>query len=487
MHNVGIKLNNVSLEMIDTQRNDSVVGELKREFNTIVETIEKHDLKTNKDVFSSKYCKNNFKKIDKIIFDRFGINARHILDEEGLYAVMPLKPINNNSIDRYIEDTYSNIKSMLDYFSTFLKDKKPEEFDSYQEDGLDLLKDWTKSMEEMDEILNKDGVRLDLKNARVYGLPKKANVYFLVNPIRCVKDFKLSGDMLAAIIMHEVGHAFTHIEYSHRMVRTTSVLMDTLNDSLNVDGENVRGSYKVAYETAFGEKITEDLSDKELTIKLIDKYTRSVLYMNDNNHSFTDSEQLADQFATRFELGLELSQALSLIERISKEDYERFKADRRNEQIVLLGIITVYMLVVLGPGGLVAPLLFFIMGIVIGALSELSYFLIYGDREAMATTYDDGKRRVKRIKNELVRQLRTLDLDKESTKTKVTEIEQIVGLVESMPEVEKSLMEKVAALFNGMKDRNNTIKLSKLTEQMIEDLQENDLHVASAKLSTRDV
>ena len=90
-------------------------------------------------------------------------------------------------------------------------------------------------------------------------------------------------------------------------------MTDTILENISTKNRSPKEAIKIAYERATGEKINskdlEGINPISTVIYLTEKFTRYIT--GHNVHSYTDSEQLADQFAVRFGQGNYLASALA--------------------------------------------------------------------------------------------------------------------------------------------------------------------------------
>ena len=92
-------------------------------------------------------------------------------------------------------------------------------------------------------------------------------------------------------------------------------------------------------------------------------------------------------------------------------------------------------------------------------------------------TYDTDIRRLERIKNEIIRNIRTLNLDGDVTKKLLKQYKIVDDIVKKTPEQWIGPIEKIGrVLWNS-----NKVEIKRI-EQLTEDLMDNDLYAKAAEL-----
>jgi hypothetical protein len=470
------KDNTLSVEMIDPQLNDYIVPLLESNIADIRKAFNEYGISSTKEFFNNKHCYPLISRLDTNIKKRFGLKTTHVSTNSSNYSIFTAPPKSFNVLNSDIVQYYDYIK---EYFEN--KTTKPETTNDIKHESQyeSILNNWMTSVDKLEKILETKGVIVDLHKAVIHGLPDDYTLYMFGDFHYLINDLKLSDREIVAIIMHEIGHGFTHIEYSYRSVKNTAVLVDTLKDNILNKNKSHRDALIIAYETAFKDKLTPEESKNVISVSIavMNKYIRNSAYMSESPHAYTDSEQVADQFAGRFGLSADLAVALSHI-----TGSNGFGMDETTLILFIYsGMMMIYVIMSLGVIGIPIVIGTAIIGYFIGYMitTILNAFIFKGDTSA-AYTYDDNKRRMIRIKNELVRQLRISDLPKEDIGRFLSSIKTVEDLINLAPENKKKLMDKIYIFFS--KDAK-LFQQTKYAEQLIEDLLENDLHVAAAKIN----
>jgi len=475
----------LSTEMIASQPNDWLVPALEKEFEAIIREVKVIGYTDSNKYFKDKTIKNHYKRIDQLVLKRTGLPVVHGASETpyGIFTAPPKDVyhiLKTNAIT-----AYNNTVKMLKQNGS--SGKKLEEVIDFEQDIKTVVEATVKSMSELSKKLNADGVLIDLEKATISGLPKDYKVAVATNIGTLVHKLNLNAREITALLLHEVGHAFTHIEYSYRKLHVDSVLLDTLHENLLVKNKSKKATLKLIYEDVLDGN-PKDIENDNLVIaavKTLNKYTASTAFHNDSAYSLTDSEALADQFATRFGLGDEIVIVLDKWTKVlgGYPDYEMFKLGL----FVMETLTTLYVTITFAAITLItigSPVAAGIMGaIIFGAFKYLD-----GKGKVFAykvSTYDEDYVRYKRIRNDIVRQLRTNSFDKAVTKEMLSSLDTIDTILKEVPKwnYDKSFSEKIYEIFNPYVINYGTYKQ---IEQLMENLSENNLHALSLKIKMKD-
>jgi hypothetical protein len=461
----------LSTEMIDIQKNDYVVPLLESAIGDLRDKMTEFSINSTKEAFNHKTIYPIIQRIDAILKKRFGFTTRHVSTDTSNYAIFPVPPKSFNVLNDNVEELYTNISEHLEDTNV----KTIEVKHDYQINNI--LSDWKQSIDSLEKTMNTKGVYIDLHHATISGLPDDYVLYMFGDFNFLLNGINLSNREVVAVMMHEIGHGFTHLEYSYRSVKNTGVLVDTMKDNLLNKNKSYRESLVLAYEETFHEKLTETEKKNALsaTIAVMNKYVANSTYMGDSIHAYTDSEQAADQFSGRFGLGAELVSALKAI----TDKYGSFGFLAGQFALPLVAILTYYAVLVLITGGLAVLGNIAIVTIGVITLLNLIVAIFTKGGTTIPETYDENKRRAIRSRNELVRQLRLSQLNK-------TELTAMLGQIELTDKLISKIPADKVGIFNrlviAMSKDAKLHRDSKYTEQLIEDLMENDLYVAAGKL-----
>jgi DNA polymerase III delta subunit len=85
-----------------------------------------------------------------------------------------------------------------------------------------------------------------------------------------------------------------------------------------------------------------------------------------------------------------------------------------------------------------------------------------------------------RIKNEIVRSFRTTKISKKDIQPFLDQISELERLIDMMPDKQVEIPDRIVRFFSNSAKMNLNAELA---EQLIENLMENDLYVASARIN----
>lgn len=463
----------ISNEMIDHQLNDPFVKHCEECYQNIINIVKNSPPKSTSEYLKDRNIKANVDRIDMLIKDRFGLPTKHITDNDTPYASLPVPPNMNSVLD--IDTDFELLQDYARHESVGGNPKNETEYTNKT-----VLR-FAKSARELEKRLNTKGIKIDLKKGYISGLPTSAFYCYLIFDLdSLINIIDLTAKELVAILVHEIGHLFTHIEYIYKVTAKTSVLIETVYENIVKKGKSSKETLLLlASETMPGDDVKE-LKDKSTGVIFI-SVTKNLVKLTTQPYWYTDSEQLADQFAGRLGLSNELATALSKFPKYVKKAKEKFLY----YYIIPLAVGSVLSvsLVILGVGVIPFVAGAFFITFLIPAIFQ---YLFRAGKEietntAAGQTYDDTKQRINRIRLELIRRIRMCDLPKAELVNIVNQLDTITEIMNKVPDVKLGFYEKMMRFFS--KSRAEIVE-SKELEQLIENLMENNLHVASAKLKT---
>lgn len=466
-----------SHEMIGYQTKDPIVEEVRSIYEQLNTNITNGNIDSSTALFDDRSSYKLISDLEKLLSERFGYKIKIVSDESKNFGVMVVPPINYNTLNNSASETYTSLKEYLDITGQN-NDVNPDKL-KHGRDMIGVLNTFTKSFEAIESTLNLDTIKIDLNKAHIKGLPKEYVVVMMFDIHFMLVDLKLTVEELVAVTMHEVGHSFTHIEYAYRTYNQTSVIIDSIKDGVLNKNQSYRKTLVMAYESAFKEKMSsvESASTVSAIVKIANKYLDESRYLNSSMHSYTDSEQLADQFAGRFGLQKELFTAL---EKINNSIYFSSWYQYMNAYlpvIFIYGIIGILM----GVGIVVVAEMVVgiacttVLSIILANIIE-SLFTSGGTTKQM--TYDERKRRLERVVNESIRNIRMTSLDNKEKSALINNTDYLIKMLDSVPVDNVSMVDKMFRLIMPNTDKHID---NKKFEQLVEDLQENRLHLSSAK------
>lgn len=325
----------------------------------------------------------------------------------------------------------------------------------------------------------KDAVgTIDLKNAKVGGIFSEYQHTLWLDVVGNLQTLKMSVPEITAVLLHELGHAFTYYEFSDRLESTNQVLANLSREVRGGNNDEKRHFILKELAGRFGVKEQEFddiLNEKNSVIfgvKLFDKYIKFVKSQMPNaKYSDTSSEQLADNFAARFGYGRYLISGLDRLYIGAPE-----KVSDSGRMMMTFGQ---FILEVIAPAVWAIAT---IMGgsIVTGVLIALffSFLLVFSGDASADMTYDVLKMRYKRIRQQYIEMIKQLDMDKEALRNVVDSVHFIDNIIQNTA-IYRTIYNRVANfLFSWHRNAKKDIEL----QYLIEELTSNNLFLKSAEL-----
>lgn len=422
-----------------------------REFTHLLSLLREHIKNTpgiKKASLTTGYGMEIGKEMSDMVFSRFGIRTRFRFNVDS-YGAIHVFPVNKNSA------------LLKDYFRG-----------NYADPSQDLL---------LKTINNKKGT-IDNKNAKVSGIFSEYTHNVYINVYDYFRKDILTPAEVAAILLHEIGHAFTFYSMSDRLSTANRVLVDiTTSIKAGEDASKRVYLYKELSDTyQIDEKEFSDLATESNRLvvgtKLFKKHVEFVSsQLPVDKYDETSSEQLADDFASKFGMGKELVVALDKI-----TEWTPYKSITSNILAMMFSLL--FDLIMFGIIMAASGLLFWGGFIIIGILF---IFILRGYLElrgsaAKDMTYDDLIDRYQRVRNQLVASLNQGDLSKDEIKSIIDSVEAVDKCISSTYRMTDIVGQLSDWLFSSNREAVDEVKYQRL----LEDLAHSDLYLMSAKFKT---
>ena len=301
---------------------------------------------------------------------------------------------------------------------------------------------------------------VDVANVKVTGVfSDLASELFIGTDL--FKPNGLNDRMIAAIMLHEIGHIFTHFQFISTIALGGLVVEQTVNNIFQTDGYQAKKIQLKAAEEVLGiepEDTIEnwvDTSKENLEVILISRFYRSLTTRsNSSYYDVRNCEQLADTFAVKHGAGLDLARANHLLQKeYGMYGNKNFFVHILRETASLLSVI-------------------FLTNYTVSAI-------LLSLRQPKL--YDDPKDRIAFIKFHLIDDLKHLPRGDNNTRA---------NIVESISEIDKILKATVSRrdIFTFIHETFTAVgkSASKMQKQQkqLEEMLYNDLYYQSAKLKT---
>lgn len=444
-------------------------------------------------------------KLNDILNKRFGINFVLLPDITGNACVFPVTPENFNVLSKGNENLKEEILAAIDSIKGMVdEDGRTKEVNdasamkmSTASGVLKIYENLLLSVNAIEDTLKTSKVEFDLKNAKIKNLPEGMLTVLAIDFV----DFfnVLTNEEILAVILHEVGHQYTHLLNTYRIARTNTVLKDTMKLAAEdkVDKVNLTLGKEFGITIPTASNLNSESNYKEITL-FIEKLIGGATYTNTNEAKLSsrDSEALADQFATKFGLEKELFNALNVISLNYNEADLMLMEPLVHGFIIatiILMLITILLFVFITSTGILAGgfMLKLLAQLALTTIelksittiitfSHLAFRFMMGDMDSWEMVYDDKKRRLERIRNDAVRNLRgivTTGVDKALIKSKLDDIEDMEKVIASIRKG-RSLIAILGEMIFPWNRRQST---ETLYQQTLENLEANKLTLLSEK------
>lgn len=465
----------VNMEMIDYQVDPSFINEASE----AIEEICKIAMPGNVNFIKNKSLESVV-KLEKILTNRFGVNTI-VGHNDGELAFCLIS--GSNMV--YNENDFFDYHAMNKKLQ-YLKNTDPKKYEEIVNGDpndidpsvrYDYFKWWreeaNKSFYAMLDKMKKDNITIDLKKGRFSNAPKNMKFYASMDWYRLSKIYKLNSKQILAVLLHEIGHCFTHAEYSYKVFNNVQILSDVIREEYSKRGKTPVETIKIFYnKTKLEESKSNSKNMAELTVKAYRDIIRGSSIGIYSNHPTTDSEQQADEFASRFGLGAELSQALK---RLGVDDWADRSLNPYYAGIIFLPFVAIFTIeaAILTPALILAPA-------IMSALVLLPLMTMIGLgmwTKGNTVTYDDAYRRYKRIRNTTVRRLNSIN----DSKIKDEILKQIDIIDKIQKRIEQDTKDSFFRRFAEAILGNTKAYDEVAVNEILEDLTANELIIASAK------
>ena len=400
----------------ENRKEQNFINALERCFDKIREhyPIEKC-AKLTPDVYRTKIYREQVVEIENILTNRFGVSFRFkkkflsVLDES--IDSLPYINVIHPSIKTNVED-FKIVKEDLEETATELMkkyDKNPE--------MLEELFNEINTNEIMDDILRSNGLRIDINEHKVLNMPSDAYVYVNFNILYLLysSDYPLTNRELIAILLHEVGHLFTTF---HLYFRTSMKNISILREIQNIAKKKDLETKDVLVIILKRLKSNVDIKDNSTIVATIKTFRELInFYYPYSYYGKTFEEYNSDMFFRHFgllkDLGIGLDKLTSrylLVSELLPPGF-RYRELSLITQCMIVGKAIFFLLFKTLKLFYEFPVLLATMLIWNGVM----FFTGRSDRlkadrnndfVRQDRTYDTPRRRLERIKLEMVRQLR---------------------------------------------------------------------------------
>lgn len=433
-----------ALETIAYQLKDSFPAKLV----SLVQEIHTH-IDTTKGATNTSILKSHdaVGEIESLVFKRFGMR---VLFAKHLHAYTP------GAIVPFFGDYYRDLKQITGFSSS--------SFFGFTVSASNELKHIISEREKMRKTLHNRTGYIDTRMAKMGGYLSEVKHYLIVDFVG-FKAFGLTAQETAAVIMHELGHAFDGMEEHHRLERTNRAVFDVLCELNDKNYEKAVYIYKEKIGKEEFEAIA--LEDSKVRYDFCSKLALAYLdnvksQMPDNKYDETNFENMADTFATRFGCGGDLVSALHKLNVASGSVIPR--------TLIAVGLYRMFDVLVIATALLVLP--------VWGAAVWWGICMALTNSRVEDMTYDHAIERYNRVLNTIVGALKKSETPPEVVKDLLVQYKYINTLIQSFVAPKQILHELADIVIPQARSARYYSDL----QQTLETNMNNDLFVKSSEL-----
>lgn len=434
-------LSRLGLEMIDFQK-DGFGKVLENFFKQIDTDIKNNEYRNRKELHDSDYPQ----QLEKLVFSRFGLKIHVNMNTDCLGAIMPYYANNQHVLAAYW------VREYIDDDADFNKIRK--------------------------DITNKTGF-IDLKKAKLGGIFSVYVHECWLDVYNMVTFYKMAPGHMAAILLHEIGHAFTYYEYADRLTRTNQVMLNLTEHLFSNKEKDLNYVYaevkKIRDITKEEAEVIASGNRVIAGVKLSRIYVESVgEALTNSKYNDTASEQLADMFASRFGMGRELIEGLETLYKKHGGAPDHKTGVGRFFMYLLTFIAEMFLPAVMFSYWLPVSLP---IAVAVGFLFLFCLIWLSGDG-TRDMTYDDLKQRYIRVRQEYISAVKDKNMDIPTLKAHIEKLDVMDKIIADM----KPFNGYFNIISNIVFSRNRDAKADIQLQQLIENLAHNDLFLMSAKI-----
>ncbi|EDV6067299.1 hypothetical protein AAB97_000206 [Salmonella enterica subsp. enterica] len=284
-----------------------------------------------------------------------------------------------------------------------------------------LHRDFKQLSKNIDEIV---GV-VDLVNGRVKGAFEKIVIRVFVTD-GFIRTMEFTPENKAALVMHEVGHAFTFLEFIAESAKTDFSLATATRELLQTTDKEKKITLAKSLNDAMGTTVDVNVIAESsdvatwYTVYISNKEEQARVATHTGRYSDTSAEFVADQFVTRHGGGAAMADTLAKI-------YKHLGKISVRDRI---SIWTQYAVCSLSVISAIAGLS--LINPILGTMGTVALFVnlkTITQYDFTYSTYTSDKDRVAKLKQELVGRLKDRDLPQDirvSTLDAIKEIDKIL-------------------------------------------------------------
>lgn len=338
---------------------------------------------------------------------------------------------------------------------------------------------------------------VDIENVRLGGdyTKGKTTLYLNFNRLFASKTlggYDLTVRQVMAAMLHELGHMFYALAFANRIDHANLIFEQATKDILSKKKDVIKLTTKAIADVTGKEnpKLAQDLTstDPLIATKAVMKLLGEVTLQHQVSGKYTNTnfEMLADNFATRFGYGEDLVITLEKMNPGGVRNADVFSAVMVTLRTIgavftIAGFMSVINTIISGKANLetmIRGALLTFMGL--GPAVMFLYTCVRTAGESSRDyTYDDLVVRYSRIRQQMIARIKEKKLTKNDAALLIDQIDFIGNLIKNG----RNLRGPMDMLFNVFNPADRRAKDSIQRQQALEQLVNNDLFLASLKLS----
>ena len=413
-------------------------------------------------------------KISDILKDRFGINFNIENAKRHLNSVTSLvtPPMN-----------YKVINMAMDNLDALFPKKRVNNI-LWETLATKAEKNSYNTLNNLKSAISEGKFKLDYKRAYVSGLD--SSIFTIRTDVLAATVLNLNPDEFIALILKEVGYLFSYLEYMYTTTRNTLSLLDNFITEKFSKNKNPIESLSIALKKSGSDS---DSNPAIGVLEELDIFILKTYRMDKNKNSIKlDLQQESDKFVVR--LGIADTLASAIVKVSTLGTLRPNDTDYKNvDNPILTFLYTVVGLIVFA----ISVAIFSIFGILIlllvAGIKIVSFFFSYLAKMVLSIfnrifnndinqnlTYMDIGKRLKKIKLQLIKELRSGDLDKEDKKYIMEQIDNVSNSI--------SLIDERFSILGRYGDSSlslNSTHYEEVINDRLENLEDNELYLLTEK------
>lgn len=468
-------LSNYSTERIQHQVNDPFIISAEKILTKVQNELKASvavNVKLSKLIDPSIH--KHIKELNALIAKRFGVNIDIIIAKphSEKFSIIP--------IYAYTDNTLAVLST--EFLRALAEDDNPNE----------TISKFLNNTTVITKHLLKSEIVIDLKNAVIKKVPSDIRAMMTIDMAALIdgpyrRAFTVRG-MLATIV-HEIGHVFTYLEYANTVYMVNRTLLDASAAHIN---KKPIDKYKYRIENSIPdnwdkEELKEINKSEDIAIWGINivAYSNAALTrIIDTWSEHTVSERLADQFAARFGLGLDLVISLDA-PKVSYRLVYGAVAIISSVFTIIRTVLVVSMFIYAAAAVIISVGVVGLLPVVLIALGFTTIYTLLGvsNNLELDPIHSFDEHRYQAVKRELISMLKEVKLSKSNRTALLDNIRQIDVIVTDAKKISKASTASIDNFYNVLNPQARSLDARRELDILLEDMANNDLLVRYYELT----